>query len=76
MHHVKPQLMTAVHVTNRVTPGCECNPARRQAALTQCQTLMRQGKLQGGVDALEAIVTEENINPRSEIGAAAQVESR
>jgi hypothetical protein len=37
---------------------------------------MRQGKLQGGVDALEAIVTEENINPRSEIGAAAQVESR
>lgn len=41
---------------------------RWQTRLTECQTLMRKGKLAGGVEALEAIVLEEKINPRSEIG--------
>ena len=41
---------------------------RWQAALTESQTLMRQGKLTQGVQLLEPIVLEEKINPKSEIG--------
>jgi hypothetical protein len=41
---------------------------RWQAQLTECKTCMRQGRLRDGVEALEAIVLEEKVNPRTEIG--------